>query len=154
MAEINGETFPKKCKCSRKRRRRRSRQTRPREHCVLKRKWACLLPHEADCRQRDKKPPGFLVRVFLPMKDVVPNLPQAEGGLESGTASEEGTSPISTLGSPRRRKAGKSFSGPVQKQGQGALVRTHFPPQVSILQGCTAGLEQCPRPLPLSEWHC
>lgn len=68
----------------------------------MKCKWAFLLPHEADCRQRDKKPPGFLVRVFLPMKGLVPNLPQAEGGLESGTASEEGTSPISTLGSPGR----------------------------------------------------
>lgn len=121
---------------------------------VLKCKRACLLTHEADGSQVDKKPPGFLMRVFLPTKALVPNLLQAEGGLESGTASEEGTSPISTLGGPWTMKSREELFRGVQKQGQGALVRMHFPPQVSILQGCPAGFEQCPRPLPLSEWHC
>ena len=77
MAEINGETFPRKPNKFQKEKtttEHEGGETRPHEHCVLKCKQACLLAHEADGNQIDEKPLGFLMRVFQPTEGLVLSL--------------------------------------------------------------------------------
>lgn len=53
----------------------------------------------------------------MPLESLVPHRRQAEGGREVvGTASEEGTSPVSTSGDPGGGRARKNFPGAVDKR--------------------------------------